>query len=278
MLGSALFHQLPQVSVNYKVWGTSRGGTQVPLETDASKVLYLGDVFDKAALQDILDRNKIDIVINAIGLIKQISSQLRKGDFVKVNSWLPHYLAQLCEERKIRFIEISTDCVFTGNKGNYLETDPSDATDIYGMSKYLGEVTDYKGALTIRTSIIGHESGRNASLVDWFLSEKNKVEGYEKAIFSGFPTVYLAQIIGYYIIPAPDMSGLYHISADPINKFELLTKIAKTYKNDVEITPNTRIAIDRSLNSNKFRRETGFSPPNWDELVEGMHSNRPAWK
>ena len=277
MLGSALFHQIPKVSSSYKVFGTSRSNKKVPVETENAKILKLDNVFNSEALVHILRTNKIDVVINAIGLIKQISGQLKKADFIKVNAWLPHYLMELCDATGARLIEISTDCVFTGEQGGYEENDKSDASDIYGVSKLLGEVTDNPNGLTIRTSIIGHESGRAASLVDWFLSTSGTIEGYQKAIFSGFPTVYLAQIIAYYILPNSSLSGLFHVSAKPIDKFTLLSLVADIYEHDIEIIPNNDVIIDRSLNSQKFRKLTGFVPPEWDELLLAMKNNRPTW-
>lgn len=278
MLGSALFTTLPKVSASYKVFGTSRGTTPVPVSDDKAQIINLADVFDRSALLYILKQNKIDVVINAIGLIKQISGQLSKADFVKVNAWLPHYIMDLCDEVGARFIEISTDCVFTGRQGNYSEDDTPDASDIYGLTKFMGEVTDNPNALTIRTSIIGHESGRAASLIDWFLSTSGTVGGYNKAIFSGFPTAYLADIIGRYILPNSKLHGLYHVSANPIDKFSLLSLVADAYQHDVKLVPNEDLVIDRSLDSTKFKDETGFVPPDWPNLVNIMKSDRPVWK
>lgn len=278
MLGGALFTALPNVSDTYKVFGTVRGTSPVPVSGDRKQLLKLTDVFDRSALLHILKKNEIDVVINAIGLIKQISGQLSQADFVKINAWLPHYLMELCAETSSRFIEVSTDCVFTGQKGNYSEEDTPDARDMYGLTKLMGEVTDNPNAVTIRTSIIGHESGRAASLVDWFLSTSGTVSGYNKAIFSGFPTAYLARIIGRYILPDTNLQGLYHISAKPIDKFSLLSLVAEAYQHDVTLVPNDELVIDRSLDSTKFRAETGFVPPDWPELINIMKSDRPAWK
>ncbi len=166
MLGGALFSTLPTLAESYTVFGTYRGQSLTPTLNKNMHLLKLDDVFNKDALLQILTEQKIDVVINAIGLIKQIGGELSKADFVRVNAWLPHYLTGLCDDVGARFIEISTDCVFTGQKGSYLEDDVPDARDDYGLTKLLGEVTDNKNAITIRTSIIGHESGRAASLVD----------------------------------------------------------------------------------------------------------------
>lgn len=278
MLGSALFSTLPKLSNSYTVFGTSRGKAPIPVLSNKMQLVSLEDVFDRKALINILTKNNIDVVINAIGLIKQISGQLNKADFIRINAWLPHYLTKLCDEINARFIEISTDCVFTGKLGNYTENHNPDAQDIYGVTKLLGEVTDNLNAITLRTSIIGHESGRAASLIDWFLSTQGTVKGYEKAIFSGFPTVYLADIIGRYVIPNKALHGLYHVSAKPIDKFSLLSLVAKIYQHNVKLVPNDDLVIDRSLDSTKFRVATGFIPPDWPELINIMKAGRTVWK
>ena len=277
MLGAALFSTLPNISESYHVFGSYRAGSITPKEVSRATLVELPDVFSKSDLLEILEGHSIDVVINAIGLIKQISSELTKADFVKVNAWLPHYLMGLCDKVGARFIEISTDCVFTGQKGNYAENDTPDASDIYGITKQLGEVTDNVNAVTLRTSIIGHESGRNASLIDWFLSTSGSTKGYNKAVFSGFPTVYLAEIIGRHILRNEALQGLYHVSAAPIDKFSLLNLVADTYKHAINLIPDDKLVIDRSLDSSKFREATGFVSPEWPELIKIMKSNRPIW-
>ena len=277
MLGSALFSKLPNVSDAYTLFGTYRGYAKTPKLSDRMNLVKLDDVFNRDALLQILKVNKIDLVINAIGLIKQIGAELTKSDFVRINSWLPHYLMELCDEVGARFLEISTDCVFTGQKGDYSEDDNPDARDIYGLSKLLGEVSDNPNAVTIRTSIIGHESGRAASLVDWFLSQSGEVKGFSKAVFSGFPTAFLGEIIGKHILPNPDLRGLYHVSANPIDKFSLLDLVARAYQHNVKLIPNDELVIDRSLNSSRFRAATGFVSPEWPELIDTMKSSRLVW-
>ena len=277
MLGSALFSTLPNVSDSYTVFGTYRGISKTPTISDRMHLVKLDDAFNRDNLLQIMKVNKIDVVINAIGLIKQIGAELTKSDFVRINSWLPHYLMELCDDVGARFLEISTDCVFTGQKGNYSEDDIPDARDIYGLSKLLGEVSGNPNAVTIRTSIIGHESGRAASLIDWFLSQSGEVKGFTKAVFSGFPTAFLGEIIGKHILPNAELSGLYHVSANPIDKFSLLDLVAKAYQHNVKLTPSDELVIDRSLNSSRFKAETGFISPDWPELINIMKSNRLVW-
>ena len=277
MLGSALFSVLPKVSQNYTTFGTTRGYSPTPVLKSGMNLVKIENIFDADALLAIMKHNDIDVVINAVGLIKQIGAELTQSDFVRINSWLPHYLMQLCDEVGARFLEISTDCVFTGQKGDYSEDDNPDARDIYGLSKLLGEVSDNPNAVTIRTSIIGHESGRAASLIDWFLSQTGEVKGFSKAVFSGFPTAFLGEIIGKHILPNPDLNGLYHVSANPIDKFSLLDLVARAYQRNVKLIPNDELIIDRSLNSSRFRAATGFVSPKWPELIDTMKSSRLVW-
>lgn len=277
MLGAALFSTLPKVKAHYHLFGTHRENSVTPVTNERMTLLPLADIFDASALRDILKSNDIHVVINAIGLIKQIGQTLTQADYVRMNSWLPHFVSELCDEVGARFIEVSTDCVFTGAKGDYTETDTPDAKDIYGLSKLLGEVTDKPSALTIRTSIIGHESGRAASLIDWFLSTSGTTNGYSKAIFSGFPTTILARIIGEYILPNSELHGLYHVSAEPIDKLSLLKLVADVYEHDVEILAKAEPVIDRSLNSDRFREATGFTPLDWPTLIKEMKRERPVW-
>lgn len=214
-----------------------------------------------------------DVVINCMGIIKQ----LKEGPELSyaVNAVFPHKLSHLCHDFGIRLVHISTDCVYSGNKGNYVETDFSDVNDTYGNSKYLGEVDYCPETITLRTSIIGHEkSGKNLSLVDWFLSQTGSVNGFSKAIFSGFPTVELADIILNYVLPDEGLSGLYHVSAEPIDKYNLLTLIKERYAFDIEINKETEFTIDRSLNSDRFKMDTGYEPPNWPELIDKMFDTK----
>jgi len=164
---------------------------------------------------------------------------------------------------------MSTDCIFSGAKGLYIEADASDAKDLYGRSKYLGEV-DYPNAITLRTSIIGHELSGAHSLVGWFLAQQGSARGFRRAIFSGFPTVELARVIRDHVMPHPELHGVYHVSAEPINKFDLLTLIAKAYGKTIDITPDDELVIDRSLDSSRFRVATGYQPQPWPELVRRM--------
>jgi dTDP-4-dehydrorhamnose reductase len=210
-----------------------------------------------------------NVVINCIGLIKQRAEVEDVLYALPINSLLPHRLARLCAIQGARLIHVSTDCVFSGRKGMYGEDDVSDAQDLYGRSKFLGEV-DYPHAVTLRTSIIGRELDGAHGLVEWFLSQDARIQGYTKAIFSGLTTVELARVMHDYVIPHAELRGVYHVSVDAIDKFTLLQHVAEAYGKAIEITPDDKVAVDRSLDSTRFRRATGYSPPSWSELIAGM--------
>lgn len=205
-------------------------------------------------------------VINAVGIIKQQSAAKESIPSIDINALFPHRLAVLCKAVGARLVHMSTDCVFSGRKGNYRESDRSDAEDLYGKSKYLGEVHEAH-CVTLRTSIIGTELTRKKSLVEWFLAQQGPVKGYRNAIFSGFTTIEMARIIERLLVQHPHASGLYHVSSAPISKLELLTEIKEKLELPVEIMPDESFSIDRSLDSSKFRKEFDYMPPAWDDML-----------
>jgi dTDP-4-dehydrorhamnose reductase len=213
--------------------------------------------------------SKPDAVINGIGIIKQLTAARDPLVTIKINSLFPHRLADLCRAAGARMIHISTDCVFSGKKGMYREEDLSDAEDLYGRSKFLGEVSA-PGALTLRTSIIGRELRGSNGLVEWFLSQRGAVRGFRRAIFSGLTTLVLVDLIGDILVHHEDLSGLYHVSSDPINKYELLRLLSREYNRNLEIEPDDTVKIDRSLDSRRLRDATGFVPPPWPQMIEHM--------
>ncbi len=271
MLGNSLFRYFSKDN-NYKIFGTLRSN-QIPSNLGKnfySNVLTGIDVENQDSLTKVFAQIKPQIVINCVGIVKQLAEANDPLLAIPINSILPHRLALLSEAVEARLIHISTDCVFSGSKGNYTEKDIPDAYDLYGRSKLMGEV-DYPNAITLRTSIIGHELSGSRSLINWFLSQKSKVNGFTKAIYSGFPTVELAEIIEKYVIPNPQMHGLYHVSSDPINKYDLLKIVREVYEKDIEIEPSDKLVIDRSLNSKRFQEETRYASPTWQELINKMY-------
>ncbi|MGH9948757.1 MAG: dTDP-4-dehydrorhamnose reductase family protein [Pyrinomonadaceae bacterium] len=228
------------------------------------------DASDFASVAGAIKLAKPDVVVNSIGIVKQKAASKNIEEMLSVNSIFPHKLALLGKQNGFRLITISTDCVFSGSKGNYSENDVADALDLYGQSKRWGEI-DEPNCLTIRTSIIGRELLTNHGLVEWMISQKGKsVNGYAKAIFSGFPTTCFADIIVDIVENHQSLSGVYHVSSEPISKFELLNIINDTFKLGVEVKPFSDFEIDRSLDSTGFRNATGFSSQSWSKMIEKM--------
>ena len=270
MLGNALL-RLFASSKNFRVVASVRNADSLSrLPPSLHNHVETGvDVDNVDTVARFIAGHRPDVVVNCIGLVKQLSDANDPLLALPINAMFPHRLARMCASVNARLVHISTDCVFDGAKGNYVETDFSDADDLYGRSKLLGEV-DYPNAITLRTSIIGHELGTNHGLVEWFLSQSGSVRGYARAIFSGLPTVEMGRVIRNFVIPRPQLSGLFHVSAGPISKLELLKLIARHYGKDIEIIPDDRVVIDRSLDSARFRNETQYAPPPWDALIEMM--------
>lgn len=273
MLGYSLFSNLSE-HANLSVFGTVRSITgKEHFFKDTQQQLISGvDAYDIGSLEQAVAEVAPDVVINCVGLIKQHGISKQHIDAVKINALLPHELANICDQVNAKLIHFSTDCVFTGDKGLYSEGSLPDARDLYGKSKCLGEV-GYGKHLTLRTSIIGHELASSVSLVDWFLSQGESTKGFSKAVFSGLPTCYIAKLLVEYILPNPEVAGLLHLSAEPIDKYTLLKLIAEQYQKQITIAESQELVIDRSLNSDKFRQLTQFSPPAWSDLVEYMHAD-----
>ncbi len=270
MLGSAVYRVLRE-NAGLDVWGTARSR---PRGMADEQIITGLDVLDSDALSAVFAQVRPDVVINCVGLIKQLSNANDPLVALPINAMLPHRLARLCGLAGARLVHISTDCVFSGKQGGYRESDVSDAYDLYGKSKYIGEVTDLPYAVTLRTSIIGHELNSNYALVDWFLSQQGPVKGYARAVFSGLPTVELARVIRDYVLPNPALHGLYHVAAEPINKLDLLRLVVRVYGKQIEIQPDDNVVIDRSLNGERFHEATGYRAPAWDSLISTMHQKR----
>jgi len=272
MLGNAMVRVLSEQS-DWQVHGTIRSESSKRFfRADIAERLLSGvDVEHHDSLLQAFISVRPEVVINCVGLIKQLADADDPLQAIPINALLPHRLARLCELSGARLVHMSTDCVFAGDKGGYRESDPSDAHNLYGRSKFLGEVA-YQHTITLRTSIIGHELQSAHGLVGWFLSQEESCNGFTQAIFSGLPTVMLAQIIRDIVIPRVDLSGVYHIAAQPISKYDLLKMIADVYGRTIEIVPSDKLVIDRSLNADRFREATGYIAPEWPELIRLMHA------
>ena len=270
MLGNALFRYFDE-RTNTRTYGLLRNKKKILnfFNKFNSEKIIEKDFFDLDNLDQILSDLSPNIIFNCIGIVKQNPLSNDPLSSIRVNSIFPHLLNKLSLKFNFRLIHFSTDCVFSGLQGNYLETDFADANDIYGRSKFLGEISN-NGNITIRTSFIGKEVGTNRALLNWFLSQKGKIKGYKNAIYSGLTTLEVARVLDKYVIPNPNLKGLYHLSADNINKYSLLSLLNEVYKKDLFIEEDLNIKIDRSLNSNKFRKETGYKPLKWEKAIQEM--------
>jgi dTDP-4-dehydrorhamnose reductase len=214
-----------------------------------------------------------EAVVNAIGIVKQRSEAKEVIPSLEINSLLPHRLALVCRTVGARLVHLSTDCVFSGRKGNYCETDFSDADDLYGRTKFLGEVSE-SHCLTLRTSMIGPELSRKTGLLEWFLAQRGQtVKGFTKAIFTGFPTSELARIVERVLVDVPTVHGVYHVAAQPISKYDLLTLIRDRLHLPITVERDSTFESDRSLDASRFHRDTGYSPPTWEVMIDDMASH-----
>ena len=270
-----LGHKLMQVlSKKCHVAGTLRGDARIVAEIPFfSEMDLLGNTLadEITTIREAIERSNPDVIINCIGIVKQLPEAQDPLKSIAINALFPHQLAQLCREKNIRLIHMSTDCVFSGKKGCYAEDDPSDADDLYGRTKFLGEVK-YPGCLTVRTSIIGRELGTSHGLVEWFLGQEGKaVPGYTNAIFSGLTTNALAGILGDIIAGYPDLSGVVQVASRPISKYDLLVLLKKVYGMHIDVRPNTDVTNNRSLVARRFKKETNIKIPSWEYMIEEMY-------
>ena len=268
MLGHTLFQYFLQNSA-FTTYGTLRNNQPIPSKNSLIELSVYPNIDANSLdqIENLITNLKPDIIINCIGIIKQLPSAKAPIPSITINALFPHQLAQLCQKYNAKLIQISTDCVFSGNKGNYTEQDNPDPVDLYGRTKLLGEVTS-PNCLTIRTSIIGRELNSQNSLVEWFLSQKGKtVKGFDRAIYTGFTTQALAQIIEKIILEHPNLEGLWHISSDPITKYQLLNMMNQAFNLGITIEKEETFICDRSLNSQKFRDFTGYTPPTWGKMI-----------
>ncbi len=284
VLGAAgmLGHRICQLlAERFEIWGTFHEHSVDKRYNILSSGCSISGVNaqDSSTVRSAIESVKPDAVINCIGIVKQRDEAKQAIPSIHVNALFPHQLAELCVERGIRVVQISTDCVFSGSRGNYSEIDVPDPVDLYGRTKLLGEL-NRPGCLTLRTSIIGWQLNTFSSLLSWFALQRNKrIKGYRKAIYSGFSTTVLAQLIGDILQTRPDLSGVYQVSSEPISKFDLLVKLRDMLGwNDIMIEPDDHFFCDRSLSHMRFMMATGWRPPSWDAMLQGLVSEWQAYE
>ena len=278
MLGHQLCRVLPE---RMEVWATFRDNpnryAQFKLLPEEQNIRDVS-VQDIARLSEILDTVKPGAVVNAVGIVKQRDEAKQAITSIQINALFPHQLADLCIQSGIRVIQISTDCVFSGLRGNYTEIDVPDPVDLYGRTKLLGEL-NRPGCLTLRTSIIGWQLNTFSSLLSWFALQRNKhIKGYHKAIYSGFSTNVTAQLIGDILQTRPDLSGLYQVASEPISKYDLLVRLREFLGwDDIVIDSDDQFFCDRSLSGLHFSTATGWRPPTWEAMLQGLAMEWPRY-
>jgi dTDP-4-dehydrorhamnose reductase len=269
MIGNTMLRVLSEHK-GWQVTGTIRSDRVRSLFPDAlaERLISGVDLVNTDCLSHLFREVRPNVVVNCAGLTKHLPAGNDPLSALTMNALLPHRLVEYCDILGARLIHVSTDCVFSGKKGKYLEQEQPDAMDYYGKSKHLGEVIG-PNCLTLRTSTIGRELGTNNGLLEWFLAQ-TECKGYRRAIFSGLPTVEFARIVRDIVIPNEGLSGLYHVGAQPIDKLSLLRLIAQAYGRNTAITPEDQLFIDRSLDVTRFTVATGYRAPDWPELVDMM--------
>jgi dTDP-4-dehydrorhamnose reductase len=252
-------------------------GAEAPKHGREATVTYHTGVHvssSTAPLIAILARLAPDVVVNAIGAIKQKNLSDSVDETFFLNGTLPHALALLNPNRAGRVIHFSTDCVFVGDRGNYTEADTPDAEDLYGRSKACGEM-HYGRHLTIRTSIVGFELTGHLGLLGWLFRQApgSSIRGYANAIFSGLPTVSLSRTVRDVIVGGKEINGLFHVASEPITKYDLLRRVSVRFSLGHQFTADETVKINRSLNDTAFRTRTETNTPNWDDLIEELHQD-----
>jgi dTDP-4-dehydrorhamnose reductase len=239
---------------------------------DSNRCFCDVDARDFDSIERAVDAFGPQVVINAIGLVKQRDDADDRRLAIEINALLPHRLAALCCERRARLVHISTDCVFSGRRGLYRETDNADAEDVYGRTKFLGEVAA-PGCLTLRTSIIGRELSRKRSLLEWLMAQHGEIRGFTKAVFSGLTTLEFSKVVRMLVERHPEAHGLYHVASQPIDKFSLLMAIKDALDLPVEIVPDDSVVVDRSLDGSLFNQTYDYNPPSWDRMVTELRDD-----
>lgn len=276
MLGSMLIRRWP-ARPDLQVWGAARGEPAKALTTSISRPILTLDAMncndaEMSDLRAFIETHQIQVVVNCMGVIKQRQGGQDPATTIAVNALFPHRVAAACEAVGARLIHVSTDCVFDGDRGNYSESDRPDAQDFYGRTKALGEVS--APHLTLRTSIIGPElpTTMGLGLLSWFWRQQNnRVNGFDKAIFSGVTTLTMADILAQIILDHPDLMGLYQLASAPIDKFTLLSKVKKAFEMPVEIVADSSLVIDRSLNGERLNAILDQPVKSWDEQISDLH-------
>lgn len=270
MLGHKLVLKL---SKTHHVVGTVRGEMPDFFKPFLSSTLEIKtgiETSDLSGIEVAIQNLRPDWVINCVGIVKQLKEAKDPISSISINALFPHQLAQFCERYDTRMIHFSTDCVFSGNKGPYKEDDLSDVNDLYGMSKFMGEVKQ-SHVLTIRTSIIGREFTKPTGLVEWFLSQRGgQVKGFKNALYTGLTTNAMASVVDMIITRHAGLNGIYQVASEPISKFDLLRIINRVAETETKIDSEDEFFCDRRLSNHKFHNATGWQSESWENMIINM--------
>lgn len=271
MIGSGLARQLApdhEVAVTVRRADPELAGT---LGLPPGRVYGGVDLLRPDSLTGVVAAVRPRVLVNAVGVTKQKVAEWPAQSVVELNALLPHRLATFCRAAGIRFVHLSSDCVFSGGRGHYTEDDRPDPVDVYGMTKALGEPRETT-ALTLRTSTIGLELGLGGKgLVEWFLAQAGRVSGYRRAIYTGVTTMELGRLLGRILTDHEDLAGLWHVAAEPVTKYDLLAMLAgRLGRTDVEIVPDDRVLCDRSMSAERLRKVIGYTAPSWPAMVDEL--------
>lgn len=225
---------------------------------------------NKKKIEQLLNYYNPEFIINAVGItIRRGACGDQKTNYI--NAILPREIDTWCMSNNKKQIHFSTDCVFSGKKGNYSDFDLTDADDSYGKTKGLGEINS-DNTLTIRSSMIGRELFNNTELLEWVVKHKNqKINGFDNAVYSGVTTLWMSKTVYKIIKNLPKLSGIWNVSSRPISKYELIKKINDQFMLNIDIVRDSSFYSNKSLNSNRFFSETNFEIPNWDDMLSELY-------
>jgi dTDP-4-dehydrorhamnose reductase len=235
------------------------------------------DVLEAASLARAMSAATPDVVLNCVGIVKQLAAAKDAIASIECNSLLPHRLAVACRDHGARLVHLSTDCVFSGRTGGYRVDTIPDPVDLYGRSKLLGETSAEEG-LTIRTSIVGRQLSGSSSFFEWVLSNRGgHVRGYERAVYTGLTTMALARVIERVLLAHPSLGGVWQVASTPITKLDLIRRLDALLDLDLEIEPDVDFQCDRSLDGSDFAAATGIVVPSWDDMLAEFAADQPAY-
>jgi dTDP-4-dehydrorhamnose reductase len=264
-------HKMAQIfSINnFNLFLNSRSNPYFFQKSFPKSTIYNFD-FLKQNIEELLQKCTPDFIINAAGIT------IRRGadnnlDTKSLNSFLPQKIDSWCKTYGKKQILFSTDCVFSGKKGNYNDLDTPDASDNYGRSKGNGEINSIN-TLTIRSSMIGREVYNKTELLEWVISnKKNTIKGFDGVIYSGVTTLWMSSLMIEIVKNYQDLSGIYNISSSPISKFNLIKKINHYFKLHINLVKDSSYSSNKSLNSDRFFSKTKLKKPDWDDMLLNLY-------